>query len=118
MTRKPNPLWVSYTINALLAQRNDGRLLIVTVQPGKERWLVVALETSATDPAGDAGVDEVLGDHAHENLGGFVDEDEARQRAEKYAARWRRRRPPRRCACPDLGAATPRRPGRRLAEHE
>jgi hypothetical protein len=97
-------VWVSYQVNALVTKRRDGRVLMVMVQRGPEApesWLVVALESRAADSTASA-VDAVLEDHAHENVGTFPDEDEARGAASRYAARWRRRRAPRRCGCGEV----------------
>jgi hypothetical protein len=92
------------------------RLVCAVQMQAPDKWNALAVETSGVDPA------SVLDNHAHELLGEFETEDEAKQAGERYAAEWRRKARSRAtmvsepCDCDTIGTNTPRSTPSRTSE--
>lgn len=79
-----------------LTSRCGDRTLLIALQPlpGSMDWQLIALETVV-----EGGIESVLSDHAHKNLGKVSGVLSGIAKAEKYAAAWQTREEELRCDC-------------------
>lgn len=101
--RKRGLHWAAQATQFATVFRGDlGLALFVQWNEGNQRYLALALESGADPP----DVGSVLADHAHDSLGEFGSEMEAKEECLAYALRWLLEEgEAERCDCPPI--ATP-----------
>jgi hypothetical protein len=82
----PRPHWERMCQTSTSVTRHDGKMLAASVVqvPGEKIFLVLALEHDKKNK----GVDGVLEDHAHKNLGRTRSAERGKKIAEKFIRAW------------------------------